>query len=66
MQWLGDNAMARRQRNGSAMMQWLSDNVMKLSTEHWEGEEEGEDFGIARPLRESNNIYIVLSLKILS
>jgi len=39
---------------------------MKLGTKYWEGGEEGEDFGIAWPLRESDDIYMVLSLKILS
>ena len=39
---------------------------MKLSIKHWEGGEEGKDFRIARPLQENDNIYIVLSLKILS
>jgi len=47
-------------------MQWLSNNAIRLSTEHWEGGEEGEDFGIAHLLQENGDTHIILSLKILS
>ena len=44
--------------------QWL--DAIRLGAEHRKGGEEGEDFRIARPLRESGDTRVVLSLKILS
>jgi len=59
--WLGDDAMARRRRDGLVMTQWLG-------AEQWEeGEEregrEGRRLGVARPLQESCDIGVVLNFK---